>query len=159
MPTDAAEQRNFKIVFESLPNYQGTPAGLTVALTVEPSGGGPFMHISANLSYDQQYRSAALNLPKGSYKIKGLIIKDQNGLALFATPVSGSLKAHLVNKPLSVPMVLDHLNEVTMTLQVLVVNATDTPQSFGYSEEVLAAGPATLIPRWINKSLSGPLLK
>jgi hypothetical protein len=134
MPTDAAEQRNFKIAFESLPNYQGTPAGLTVALTVEPSGGGPFMHISANLSYDQQYRSAALNLPKGSYKIKGLIIKDQNGLALFATPVSGSLKAHLVNKPLSVPMVLDHLNEVTMTLQVLVVNATDTPQSFGYSE-------------------------
>lgn len=132
-PTDPANQRSFKIAFESLPNYQNTPEGLTVAVTIEPSGGGQAINISANLAYDQQYRTSIMNLAKGSYRIKGLIIKNQNGYALFATPVSGSVKAALVNKPLSVAIALNEA-EQTMLLQVLAVNATDTPQSFGYSE-------------------------
>ncbi|WP_162817764.1 hypothetical protein U0035_08670 [Niabella yanshanensis] len=133
-PTDPANQRSFTIAFESLPDYHNTLEGLTVAITVEPSGSGKAIHISANLAYDQQYRTSAINLPKGTYRIKGLIIKNQQGYTLFATPVAGSAKANLVNKPLSVNMVLDQNAEQLMLLQVLAVNATDIPQSFGYSE-------------------------
>lgn len=133
IPLDPASQRSFKIAFESLPDYHNTPDGLTVAITIEPSAGGQAINISANLAYDQQYRTSMMNLPKGSYRIKGLIIKNQNGHALFATPVAGSAKANLVNKPLSVNMVLDQNSEQIMLLQVLAVNTTDIPQSFGYS--------------------------
>lgn len=132
-PTDPANQRSFKLTFERLPDYHHTLEGLTVAVTIEPSTGGQAINISANLAYDQQYRTSVMHLPKGSYRIKGLIIKNQNGNALFATPVSGSVKAPLVNKPLSVAIALNGDAEQTMLLQVLAVNATDIPQSFGYS--------------------------
>lgn len=133
-PTDPAGQRSFKIAFESLPGYQNTPEGLTVAVTIEPAAGGQSINISTHLAYDQQYRTAMMNLPKGSYRIKGLIIKNKNGYALFATPVSGSAKAALVNKPLSISIALNGEAEQTILLQVLAVSSTDMPQSFGYSE-------------------------
>jgi len=134
IPADPASHRSFKIAFENLPNYQNTPEGLTVAVAIEPAGGGQSMSISTQLVYDQQYCTSIMNLPKGSYRIKGLIIKNQNGYGLFATPVSGSVKAALVNRPLGVAMVLDDNAEQKITLQVLAINATDIPQSFGYSE-------------------------
>ncbi len=133
-PTDPANQQRLKVAFESLPDYHNTPEGLTVAITVEPANGGQAINISANLAYDQRYRTSVINLPKGTYRIKGLIIKNQSGNALFATPVSGSVKAALVNQPLSIAIALDHSTEQTITLQVLAVNTTDIPQSFGYSE-------------------------
>lgn len=133
-PTDPASQRSFKIAFESLPNYQSIPEGLTVAVTIEPASGGQSMSISTPLAYDQEYHTAMMNLPKGSYRIKGLIIKKQTGEALFATPVSGSVKAALVHKPLSVAIALTGEAEQTILLQVLAVAATDIPQGFGYSE-------------------------
>ncbi|HTG55638.1 MAG TPA: hypothetical protein VL943_05195, partial [Niabella sp.] len=132
-PTDPASQRSFKIAFESLPNYQHTPEGLTVAVTIESSSGGQPMSISTPLAYDQRYRTTVMNLPKGAYRIKGLIIKNQNGYALFATPVGGSAKAALVNKPLSVAIALNDEAEQIIQLQVLAVTAADMPQSFGYS--------------------------
>ncbi|MCH5714781.1 hypothetical protein [Niabella hibiscisoli] len=134
LPTDTNNQRSFQVAFETLPNYQNTPEGLTVTVAVEPATGGQVTHISARLVYDQQYRTAAINLPKGSYKIKGVIIKNQNGSALFATPVTGSVKAAFVNKPLSITMVLDDQAEKLITLQVISVIASDTPQSFGYAD-------------------------
>ncbi len=134
LPTDTNNQRSFQVAFETLPNYQNTPEGLTVTVAIEPAAGGQLTQISARLVYDQQYRTAAMNLPKGSYKIKGVIIKNQDGSALFATPVTGSAKAALVNRPLSITMVLDDQAEKLITLQVISVIASDIPQSFGYAD-------------------------
>lgn len=133
-PADTTTQRNFRLVFESLPNYTNIPQNLTAVITIENENTGSSLSISTNLIYDQQYHTAVMNLPKGRYKIEGLLIKDQNGTVRFATPVAGSQKAPLVNKPLSITMKLDDKMESIITMQVLQVAESDLPQSFGYEE-------------------------
>lgn len=132
-PTDTSTQRAFRLVFENLENYPSIPNHLTAEITVEnmqSSAGEWNIHIP--VAHGEKYASELVKLYKGSYKIKKLILRDSAGAALFATPVAGSTKASAVARPLSIPLVLDKKIEKSVAVEVLLINSTDTPESFGY---------------------------
>ena len=158
LPADTSTRRDFKIVFEHLDNSLVGTDSLIAVLTIENTQTSVRdINISIPVVFNQQYRTGTLTLAKGNYKIKKLIIINSADLVKFATPVSGSVKASSVTKPLNIAFTLDDKTEKAIPAEVIPVNRTDTPESFGYPQVVSVI--VTRKRKWISLSISGPLLK
>jgi hypothetical protein len=87
--------------------------------------------LTLNLSAPVQ--TATLELPAGDYKLTSFLMEYGSVQTHFAAPITGSVKAAAVQKPLSIDfkVVEDALKDVA--IEVLKVQPGETPQQYGYS--------------------------
>jgi hypothetical protein len=84
------------------------------------------------LTFSGKYISEKVKLSNGRYKVTKFLLVNTASVARFATPVVGSPKAAHVQKPLAIDVVLPNSKALEVPLEVLKIEAGDTPQSFGY---------------------------
>lgn len=140
---DTTTQRSFKVVLANLTGYPNVPHSLRVALTIESAqnNSNP-IHLSTPVVFDQKYSTPVIKLPKGSYRIKKLILTDASQTARFATPVAGSVKASAVSKPLAIAMNLDEKVDREVIAEVLQVGDSDSAENFGYETGTFGERPS-----------------
>lgn len=82
-------------------------------------------------SFGGSYISESLMLETGEYKLTGFVIVKGSD-AVYATPVAGSERSSIVDKPL--PIYFNVTNEGTTLVQPEVLHTSNIdPQAFGYS--------------------------
>lgn len=141
-PADTTTLRNFRVIFENMAGTGIAPENATVLMAFdhEGSSGNP-VNLSAPLVFDKNYSTPLVKLPKGSYQLKKLIIREGT-TAKFAIPLTGSPKASSVAKPLSISLKLDEKTDKEIRVEILNVTSTDTPESFGYPQGTFGGRPA-----------------
>ena len=78
------------------------------------------------------YISKPVNLMTGDYKLSGFIVLDAANNVVYATPIAGSAKAYLVDKPL--PLTFKAQKDVVAKLNPEVLSTHQChPQDFGYT--------------------------
>ncbi len=100
--------------------------------------------LALNLSAPVQ--TATLELPAGDYKLTSFRMEYGSVQTHFAAPVAGSVKAALVQKPLSVDfkVIEDVLKDVAV--EVLKVQPGETPQQYGYPSGAFDCGQEDASP-------------
>ncbi|MGC4022517.1 MAG: hypothetical protein QM734_11515 [Cyclobacteriaceae bacterium] len=84
------------------------------------------------LSFGQGYVSEDLQLKVGNYKLTKFLVLDSNDKIIYATPLEGSELTKYVDDPLPMDFTVTENGTATVTPQVLAVEDTDNPESFGY---------------------------
>lgn len=79
------------------------------------------------------YKTDRITLAKGSYVLSKFIVTTASDTAVYAAPKANSAKAALVSKPVSVPVSITETGVTAASVQVLKVDVTDSPASFGYT--------------------------
>lgn len=79
------------------------------------------------------YKTDRITLAKGSYVLSKFIVITATDTAVYAAPKSNSAKAALVSKPVSIPVSITETGVTAAAVQVLKVDAADSPASFGYT--------------------------
>lgn len=79
------------------------------------------------------YKTDRIILAKGSYTLSKFIVTTASDTAVYAAPKPNSAKAALVSKPVSIPVSITETGVTTAAVQVLKVEAADSPASFGYT--------------------------
>jgi hypothetical protein len=132
---DPATNRVFSIVFDKPATQSNVLTDLTAYVTATNTKNEPvFTNKKVTISFEEKYRTANLTLPKGNYRLTGLLIRQGDTSVVFASPIAGSIKAALVQHPLSNVLNLDEKGTKEILVEVLPVGKTDTPESFGYPE-------------------------
>jgi hypothetical protein len=141
-PTDTTLQRSFKLVFTNMSASWNGPGNLTARVTIEnPNKPDHPIHLAIPVLFENQCSTPAVKLPKGNYRVQQLLLNDGTGITRFVIPITGSPKASQVSKPLSVSMVLEEKEEKEVRLEVLPVEAADSPQSYGYTTGAFGKAP------------------
>ncbi|MDP4207578.1 MAG: LamG domain-containing protein [Bacteroidota bacterium] len=78
------------------------------------------------------YISKPLSLVPGNYKLTKFMVVDKNSNVLYLTPVSGSAKAYLVNKPLAISFAVAKDQATKIGPEVISAKGSQ-PQDFGYA--------------------------
>lgn len=78
------------------------------------------------------YVSLPVALPEGDYTLTEFFVTNSQNETIFACPVSGSEKSHLVSHPLPLPVKITSDTEATLNIEVLQVSIGDHPSLFGY---------------------------
>lgn len=86
--------------------------------------------LTLNLSAPVQ--SATLELPAGDYKLTAFRMEYGSVQTHFAVPIAGSVKAALVQKPLSLDFKVVENTIKDIAVEVLKVQQGETPQQYGY---------------------------
>lgn len=94
----------------------------------------------APISFNEKFVTEELELPAGSYRISKLMIVSGTGNVLYAVPVTNSVKAAAVSKPLAYNMVLPAAVTVDVAAEFLKVEATDKAVDFGYAADEFGNG-------------------
>lgn len=84
------------------------------------------------ISFNGKFVTEEMELPAGSYRISKLMIVSGTGNVLYAVPVTNSVKAAAVSKPLVYNMVLPSLVTFDVASEFLKVEANDKAVDFGY---------------------------
>ncbi|MGZ5247196.1 MAG: hypothetical protein ACXWV5_09140 [Flavitalea sp.] len=125
----------FRIVVDSLP---GTPApvyGLFAMFSIINEDNDTIVsNKKMTLSFNGKYQTDTLKLDSANYKIAKFQVVDAGGRTNFVTPILGSAKAWMVEKPLGVPFSLPKPVESKISLQVLRVALGDKATDYGYTE-------------------------
>jgi hypothetical protein len=133
LPQQAPPVQTSKIRF-SFAALPGTPNGtidLSAIVTIADINNQSMVtNKILPLSYENGYRTETIELPKGNYKLTKLIIINTAGIAHYAAPMVNSAKAVLVQKPLAMSIAVT--DPITIPVEVLRIEATDSPESFGY---------------------------
>jgi hypothetical protein len=139
----------FAISFSNLPSSLPNNGNLSAIISIKSvTGELVIANSKVNLNYNNGFVTDALELPKGNYRVVKLIIQDNNGNALFASPHIGSIKSQVVTRPLEIPMALENENTKILAIEVTEILNTDSPEDFGY-----AAGSFKLTPPDQNDNL------
>ncbi len=132
-PIDTATLRSFRFVFDSLPGQSGVMQYLAVFVTITNDRNETVLdNKKYALQYDGKYLTPVIELVKGNYKINAMLIRQDDTLVRFAAPISGSVKATLVNNPLSVSFKLDEKIEKAIKVDILPVVKRDRAEEYGY---------------------------
>ena len=132
---DPLMERVFRFVFNNPAGQPNVVTELTAYITATNNKNEPvYTNKKVTITFEQKYRTAKLTLPKGNYRLTGLLIKQGDTAVVFASPIAGSLKAEFVQHPLSTVINLDEKVEKEILVEVLPVGKNDSPQSFGYPE-------------------------
>lgn len=125
----------FRLVVDSLP---GTPApvyGLYAMFSIINEDNDTIVsNRKMILSYNGKYQTDTVKLDSADYKVAGFQVVDEAGRTNFVTPIAGSAKAGLVEKPLGIPFSLPKPTESRISLQVLKVPFGDKATDYGYKE-------------------------
>lgn len=94
-----------------------------------------FSNKKLTLDYIQGvYETDKLPLPKGEYKLSKFIVVTALDTAVYAAPMANSAKASQVTGPLAIAVNVANFGINSAAVQVLKLNDSDVPQSFGYNE-------------------------
>ncbi|SFH25547.1 hypothetical protein [Pedobacter insulae] len=83
------------------------------------------------LTHNGKYNTPEIPVTKGNYKLVKLIVKKADGSVIYASPITGSLKANHVSKSLALNANITTA-KTTLDVEVLPVTTTERPQDFGY---------------------------
>jgi hypothetical protein len=110
----------------------GTPTSIVV--NVENAAGNIVLESKKLqlLGFGDNYITENVALEVGAYKITSFIVLNENNQAIYATPVAGSPKAEFVSTPLPIAFAIGDGNATTLRPEVIEVESTDSPESFGY---------------------------
>jgi hypothetical protein len=89
----------------------------------------------AAIRFNGKFVTEEMELPAGTYRISKLMIVSGTGNVLYAVPVTNSVKATQVTKPLAYPMVLPAATSLDVAAEFLKVEATDKAVDFGYADD------------------------
>jgi hypothetical protein len=84
------------------------------------------------IPFGNSYLSQKIELPVGNFKLTKFIILNSNNRSIFATPVTGSLLANLVSKPLPIEFSISSNGVTQLIPEVLPITQENTPSMFGY---------------------------
>jgi hypothetical protein len=108
-------------------------AALVVTIVEEASGSEVYDAEQIELyDFNGTYLSHPLSLSPGAYALAELLVVDESGNVLFATPLEGSPLAHLVADPLEISFTVTTDAVTTVRPQVVSTEAR-VPQDFGYA--------------------------
>ncbi len=94
------------------------------------------------ISYNGKFVTEEMELPAGSYRISKLMIVSGTGNVLYAVPVTNSVKAAAVSKPLAYQMVLPAATSLEIASEFLKVEAADKAIDFGYAADAFGSSSA-----------------
>lgn len=83
------------------------------------------------LQFGTNYISEPLDLQPGNYRLIKFMLLNDNMEVIYASPLSGSDKAYLVDKPLPIGFGIDS-NEVTKVVPEVLSTENSEPSEFGY---------------------------
>jgi hypothetical protein len=83
------------------------------------------------LNFGGEYLSSPLEFHTGNFKLTEFFVTDQNDSVLYATPVTGSKLAYLVQNPLPISFTITKDQTIKLVPEVVAVN--NNAPDFGYS--------------------------
>lgn len=112
---------------------QGPVSNLFALVTVVNERNEPILtNKKLAISWDGHFKTEELELPAANHRVTGFILVDEAGRAKFATPKTGSAKAGQVSKALAVSFIVPQPVLLAVAMEVLPIQSTDSPESFGY---------------------------
>jgi len=111
----------------------GTVTPAFVLLSITDSEGKVYENVKLSLfAFGSGYLSESLELPTGPAQLTKFVVLDATNEVVYATPTEGSVMAKFVSNPL--PIAFTVTEEGTQVIpEVLAIEQTDTPASFGYA--------------------------
>src|SRR5258706_8029359 len=106
-----------------------------VLLSIEDAVGNS-IELNKNLilyTFGAGFVSESLTLAAGTYKLAQFLVLDSAGHTIYASPLSGSPMAEFVDTPLPMEFTVTENGNILVTPQVLTVEPSSTPTSFGYA--------------------------
>jgi hypothetical protein len=85
-----------------------------------------------SLSLPNPVKTESIQLPIGNYRLTSFRMEYGSVYTQFATPVSGSAKASQVQHPLALNFKVERNGNNEITVEVVKVQAGETPQQYGY---------------------------
>ncbi|MDP4207579.1 MAG: LamG domain-containing protein [Bacteroidota bacterium] len=111
-----------------------TAVASAIVVTIEDLNGKVLYNSERVELYNMNgsYISKPLSLVPGNYKLTKFMVVDKNSNVLYLTPVSGSAKAYLVNKPLAISFAVAKDQTTKISPEVISAKGSQ-PQDFGYA--------------------------
>ena len=127
----------YRITAEALPGLPNQPvANLFARLDVKNAQDELVVNNKlVAISYNGKFVTEEMELPAGSFRISKLMIVSGTGNVLYAVPVTNSVKASAVTKPLAYVVTLPATAIVNVAAEFLKVEATDKAVDFGYAAD------------------------
>ena len=130
----ALEQSKVEFVFSSSQVKSASEQGLTnVVITVEDEQGNTVLNSEKIDIYHMngKYISEPVEMPTGTYQLTRFLVLNGDNDVVYATPVEGSDKAHLVEHPLPITFSASKDSVSEIKPEVILV-ADSKPEEFGY---------------------------
>jgi hypothetical protein len=125
----------FRLVVDSLPGTATPVYGLYAMFSIINEDNDTIVsNRKMALSFNGKYQTDTVKLDSANYKVAKFQVVDQAGRTNFVTPIEGSAKAGLVEKPLGIPFSLPKPVESKIALQVLRVALGDKATDYGYAD-------------------------
>ena len=125
----------FRLVVDSLPETSAPVYGLYAMFSIINEDNDTIVsNRKMILGYNGKYQTDTLKLDSANYKVAKFQVVDEAGRTRFVTPIEGSAKAGLVEKPLGIPFSLPKPVESKIALQVLPVALGEKASQYGYPE-------------------------
>ncbi|HYG51108.1 MAG TPA: hypothetical protein VD905_09410, partial [Flavobacteriales bacterium] len=133
-PDTPAKPNQLQFIVQDFPGYSnGNANELYAVVSVSNSSNEEVIsNKKVSFSFTDKYVSEKLQLPNDSYKVTKFLIIDAEGKVRFAAPVSPSVKASQVQKPLNIGITLANASSLNLPIEILKVELNDQPESFGY---------------------------
>lgn len=133
-PQPPVTSYKYQFVVATLPGESNTGTSELAAqvMVVNEKNETVLENVKLALQFDGQYKTSMLELPDGQYRVVKFLINNKANQTRFAAPVTGSNKATQVSKPLYVSFRLPQSTTALVPVEVLRVEAADSPESFGY---------------------------
>ncbi len=134
---NAQGQAEFTVSLSQLKSTLTDPIASNLAfvvVSIEDEKGNVVKNSEKIELYNMQgnYISKPLGLVVGNYKLTCFLVLDRDNNVVYASPVNGSAKAYLVQKPLPVSFTVTSNDVVKVTPEVLKT-VDRKPEDFGYS--------------------------
>jgi hypothetical protein len=99
-----------------------------------------------SLNLDAAVTTQSIELPVGTYKLTSFRMEYGSVNTHFATPLTGSVKAALVQKPLALEFKVQKDSANRIPVEVLKVQAGEKPQAYGYASGAFDHGQSDADP-------------
>ncbi|MGC4022089.1 MAG: hypothetical protein QM734_09170 [Cyclobacteriaceae bacterium] len=126
----------FSISSAQIKNGRSTSSAVPSALLVTVlDNKGNVVLLNKNLelyTFGSEFLTDELSLPTGNYELTQFAVLDNSDQVIYASPITGSIMASLVYKPLPLPIQINAGNIAVLYPEVLPVYSNSQPNDFGY---------------------------
>jgi len=132
----------------------GLPAFLL--LTILDMGGQPVIMDSllVLLPSEKGYHTDRLQFPAGQYRVAKFVIFDSAGTVAFATPLTGSNRAIVMNTALPLEFIIGSGDESYIESVIALVVPSDKPSDYGYDSLDFVYNLPEFVPINVNVELT-----
>lgn len=133
-PAPATKSNLYQFVIESLPGApsSGTTGLYAQVMVVNEQNQTVLDNVKLPLQFDGSYKSSGLELPDGKFRVVKFLVNNEVHKTVFVAPITTSIKASQVSKPLYISFNLPQRALVPVEVEVLKREDGDSPESFGY---------------------------